>query len=146
MERGEVEARATNPWVSYKATTPHLVQQKLIKPIVQIGMTKEPDLPDVPLMRDLAKNPEDRQIIDFVSRAVAVGRPIATTPGVPAERVAALRTAFSAAVKDPQLLAEAERMQLPIVAPMTGEEAAAYAGEMRTVGPDIIAAARRITE
>ena len=121
MERGEVEARATNPWVSYKATTPHLIQDKLIKPIVQIGMSKEPDLPDVPLMRDLAKNPQDKQIIDFVSRAVAVGRPIATTPGVPAERVAALRRDLDATLKDPAFLADAEKQRMEIRA-MTGEE------------------------
>jgi tripartite-type tricarboxylate transporter receptor subunit TctC len=123
MEREEVEARATNPWVSYKATTPHLVEKKLIKPIVQIGMTKEPDLPDVPLMRDLAKTPEHQQIVDFISRSVSVGRPIATTPGVPAERVAALRKAFDATLADPEFLAEAEKQRMEIRA-MTGAELA----------------------
>ncbi|HET7680148.1 MAG TPA: tripartite tricarboxylate transporter substrate-binding protein [Xanthobacteraceae bacterium] len=123
MERGEVEARATNPWVSYKATTPHLVEKKMIKPIVQIGMTREPDLPDVPLMRDLAKTPEQKEIVDFISRAVAVGRPIATTPGVPAERVAALRKAFDATLKDPAFIAETEKQRMEIRA-MSGQELA----------------------
>jgi tripartite-type tricarboxylate transporter receptor subunit TctC len=123
MEREEVEARATNPWVSYKATTPHLVEKKLIKPIVQIGMTKEPDLPDVPLMRDLANTPEHQQIVDFISRSVSVGRPIATTPGVPAERVAGLRKAFDATLADPEFLAEAEKQRMEIRA-MTGAELA----------------------
>jgi tripartite-type tricarboxylate transporter receptor subunit TctC len=123
MERGEVEARATNPWVSYKATTPQLVEQKLIKPIIQIGMQKEPDLQDVPLMRDLAKTPDDKQIVDFISRAVAVGRPIATTPGVPAERVAALRRAFEATLTDPAFLADVEKQRMEIRG-MSGDELA----------------------
>jgi tripartite-type tricarboxylate transporter receptor subunit TctC len=121
MERGEVEGRATNPWVSYKATTPHLIEKKWIKPIVQIGMTKEEDLQDVPLMRDLAKTPEQKAIVDFISRSVSVGRPIATTPGVPADRVAALRKAFDATLKDPAFLAEAEKQRMEIQS-MTGQE------------------------
>jgi tripartite-type tricarboxylate transporter receptor subunit TctC len=123
MERGEVEGRATNPWVSYKATTPRLVNEKLITPIIQVGMQKESDLPDVPLMRDLAKTPEEKEIVDFISRAVAIGRPIATTPGVPAERVEALRKAFDATLKDPQFLADAEKQRMEIRA-MTGNELA----------------------
>lgn len=123
MERGEVDARATNPWVSYKAATPHLVEKKMIKPIVQIGMQKEPDLPDVPLLRDLAKTPEQKQVIDFISRSVSVGRPIATTPGVPPERVAALRKAFDATLADPEFLAEAEKQRMEIRA-MSGAELA----------------------
>jgi tripartite-type tricarboxylate transporter receptor subunit TctC len=123
MERGEVEGRATNPWVSYKATTPHLIEKKQIIPIIQVGMQKEPDLQDVPLMRDLAKSPDDKQIVDFMSASVAIGRPIATTPGVPAERVAALRKAFDATLADPAFLADAERQRMEIRA-MTGQELA----------------------
>jgi tripartite-type tricarboxylate transporter receptor subunit TctC len=137
MERGEVEARATNPWVSYKATTPHLVEKKMIKPIVQIGMTKEPDLPDVPLMRDLARTPEQKQIVDFVSASVAVGRPIATTPGVPAERVTALRRAFDATLKDPEFLADTEKQRMEIRA-MTGEELAKLVNDIIGASPDTL--------
>ena len=123
MERGEVEARATNPWVSYKATTPHLVEKKMIIPIMQVGLEKEADLPDVPLLRDLAKNPEQKQILDFISGSVAIGRPIATTPGVPADRVAALRKAFDATLADPAFLADTEKQRMEIRA-MTGQQLA----------------------
>jgi tripartite-type tricarboxylate transporter receptor subunit TctC len=138
MERGEVEARGTNPWVSYKATTPHLVEKKLIRPIVQVGMTKEPDLPDVPLMRDLAKTPEQKEIADFISRSVAIGRPIATTPGVPAERVAALRKAFDATLKDPAFLAETEKQRMEIRA-MTGQELAQLVSDIIGAPPATLA-------
>jgi tripartite-type tricarboxylate transporter receptor subunit TctC len=121
MERGEVEGRGTNPWVSYKATEPRLVTEKLINPIVQVGLTKEEDLPNVPLMRDLAKSPEQQAILDFMSEAVAVGRPIATTPGVPAERVAALRAAFDKTLTDPDFKKEAENQRADLD-PQTGAE------------------------
>jgi tripartite-type tricarboxylate transporter receptor subunit TctC len=123
MERGEVEGRATNPWVSYKATTPHLVEKKMIIPIMQVGLQKEADLPDVPLLRELARNPEEKQILDFISGSVAIGRPVATTPGVPAERVAALRKAFDATLADPEFLADAEKQRMEIRA-MTGQQLA----------------------
>ncbi len=123
MERGEVEGRATNPWVSYKATTPHLVNEKKIIPIIQVGLAKEPDLPDVPLLRDLAKTPEEKQILDFISGSVAIGRPVATTPGVPADRVAALRKAFDATLADPEFIADAEKQRMEIRA-MTGQQLA----------------------
>ena len=136
MERGEVEGRATNPWTSYKAATPRLVAEKLIIPIMQVGMQKEPDLPDVPLMRDLAKTPEDKQIVDFMSAAVAIGRPIATTPGVPADRVAALRKAFDATLADPAFLADSEKQRMEIRA-MTGEQLAKLVKDIIETPPDI---------
>jgi hypothetical protein len=123
MERGEVEGRATNPWASYIATDPNYVQQKLIIPIIQMGMTKEADLPDVPLMRDLAKSPADQAVLDFMSKSVAVGRPIATTPGVPADRIAALRKAFDDTLKDPAFIQEAKTQRAEIQ-PMTGAQLA----------------------
>jgi tripartite-type tricarboxylate transporter receptor subunit TctC len=123
MERNEVEGRAMNPWVAYKATTPRLVEEKLIIPIIQVGMTKEPDLPDVPLMRDLAKTAYEKQIVDFMSRAVSIGRPIATTPGVPVDRVAALRKAFDATLADPIFIADAEKQRMEVRS-MTGDELA----------------------
>jgi tripartite-type tricarboxylate transporter receptor subunit TctC len=129
MERGEVEGRATNPWASYQAVDPHYIEQKLINPIIQVGMKKEADLPHVPLLRDLAKNAEQQGILDFMSRGVAVGRPIATTPGVPAERVAALRAAFDATLKDPEFLAEAKTQRAEIE-PMTGAELARLINEI----------------
>jgi tripartite-type tricarboxylate transporter receptor subunit TctC len=136
MERGEVEGRATNPWVSYKASTPRLVNEKLIIPIIQVGMQKEADLPDVPLMRDLAETPEDKQIVDFISRAVAIGRPIATTPGAPAERVAALRKAFDATLNDPQFLADADKQRMEIRA-MDGAELAKLVREIIETPPEL---------
>jgi hypothetical protein len=79
-----------------------------------VGLEKEPDLPNVPLLRELAKTAPERQILDFMSLAVAIGRPIATTPGVPADRVAALRKAFDETLRDPAFIADAAKERLEI--------------------------------
>jgi len=121
MERGEVEGRATNPWASYVSTTPHYISEKRLNLLVQVGMRKDADLPNVPLMRDLGKTADDKAILDYVSKAVSVGRPVGTTPGVPADRVAALRKAFDATLKDAEFKAEADKQKMEI-SPMTGAE------------------------
>ena len=123
MERGEVEGRGTNPWASYKSAQPRLVKEKLIRPIIQIGLEKEPDLPDVPLLLDQPVAPEDKPVLEFMSKAVMVGRPIGTTPGVPANRVATLRRAFDATLKDPEFIAEAAAQNAEIDY-MSGEQLA----------------------
>jgi tripartite-type tricarboxylate transporter receptor subunit TctC len=114
MERGEVEGRSSSPWPSFLAATPHYVLDKLITPIVQVGIEKEAELPDVPLLRDLARTDRDKQVLDFMSTAVAIGRPVATTPGVPAERVAALRKAFDDTLRDRDFIADAAHERLEI--------------------------------
>jgi tripartite-type tricarboxylate transporter receptor subunit TctC len=121
MERGEVEGRGTNPYSSYMGSHPDWIPKKLIVPLVQAGIEKEPALPDVPLIRDLAVKAEDKPLLEFMARASTVGRPFATTPGAPAERVAALRAAFAATVKDPEFIAAADKEKLD-VRPQTGEE------------------------
>jgi tripartite-type tricarboxylate transporter receptor subunit TctC len=138
MERGEVEGRATNPWASYVSTDPLYVEKKWIIPVIQMGMEKEADLPNVPLMRDLARDPADQPVLDFMSKAVSVGRPIATTPGVPAERVAALRHAFDAALKDPAFIQEAKTQRAEIQ-PMSG-------AQLEQVVRDVIGAPAELRE
>jgi tripartite-type tricarboxylate transporter receptor subunit TctC len=137
MERGEVEGRATNPWASYVAVTPEYVQKKWIIPIIQVGMTKDPDLPDVPLLREQkARTPEDQAVLEFMSKATVVGRPIATTPGVPADRVAALRRAFDLTLKDPEFIKEAQTQRAEIDA-MTGAELAQIVNELIAAPADL---------
>jgi tripartite-type tricarboxylate transporter receptor subunit TctC len=114
MERGEVEGRSSSPWPSYLAATPHYVIDKLITPLVQVGLDKEPGLAHVPLLRDLARNAQEKDVLDFMSLAVAIGRPVATTPGVPADRAAALRQAFDTTLADPAFLADAEKQRLEL--------------------------------
>src|SRR3954452_20325820 len=121
MERGEVEGRGTNPYSGWMASKPTWIPQKLIIPLIQAGVEKEPALPDVPLIVDLPAKPEDKPLLQFMARAAAVGRLLATTPDVPAERVAALRAAFATMVKDPEFIAAAANENMEI-RPMNGEK------------------------
>lgn len=121
MEREEIEGRGTNPWSAWRATHSDWIEAKKIVPIIQVGLKKDAELPDVPLLMDLAGNDRERAILGYVSRAVAVGRPIATTPGVPAARLKALRAAFDATVVDPAFVADAKRQGLDVET-MTGAE------------------------
>jgi tripartite-type tricarboxylate transporter receptor subunit TctC len=136
MERGEVEANASNIWVRYKVETPHYIADKLIHPIIQVGEVKEPDLPDVPLLKDLAKKAEDKPLFEFMSASVAVGRPLATTPGVPAERIAALVKAFDETMQDPAFLADVENQRAD-VRPMDAADLTRLVNELIDAPDDI---------
>jgi tripartite-type tricarboxylate transporter receptor subunit TctC len=120
MERGEVEGYAANPWNSLLSANPELVRDRKLTILAQIGVEKEKDLPHVPLLPELAANDEQRAILDFISQAFAVGRPIATTPGVPPERLAALRKAFNDTVVDPVFIEAATKVGAEIK-PLYGE-------------------------
>jgi tripartite-type tricarboxylate transporter receptor subunit TctC len=123
MERGEVEGRGTNPYSDYMAAKPEWIPRKLVTPIIQVGMEKEPALPHVPLLRDQPVRDEDKPLLEFISRAVTVGRPLATTPGAPPERVAALRKAFEETLRDPEFIADAKRQNAEL-RPMPGDQLA----------------------
>jgi tripartite-type tricarboxylate transporter receptor subunit TctC len=137
MERGEVEGRGTNPYASYVAITPHYIRDKLIHMLVQVGAKKDPAIGNVPLLADYAKTDDQRQILDFFARAVSVGRPIATTPNVPKERVEALRRAFDATLKDPEFIADAEKQGAEI-SPMSGLELQQLVNGMISAPPAIL--------
>ena len=137
MERGELEGRSTNTWASYKAVTPHYVSGKTISPIVQIGMRKEAGLEHVPLLRELEMNASDKAVVELMSMAVTVGRPIGTTPGVPPERLTALRRAFDAALRDPEFIADAEKTRAEIDH-MGGEELQALIEAIAATPRDVL--------
>jgi tripartite-type tricarboxylate transporter receptor subunit TctC len=112
LERGEVEGRSTsNPQVLAPTKAEIVAKYNFL---IQAGMRKVADYQEVPLLRDLARTAEDERVFDFISQAVVLARPIVTNPGVPPERVAALRRAFEAAIADPLFLEEAAKQSLEI--------------------------------
>jgi tripartite-type tricarboxylate transporter receptor subunit TctC len=131
MERGEVGGRGSDSWASWKGTRPDWLREHKINILVQIGLTKAPDLPDVPLLMDLASNPEDRAVLRLLSAPSVIGRPIFGPPDVPAERIKALRQAFDATMKDPAFVAELEKAQLELE-PTSGEELERLVNEIAT--------------
>lgn len=120
MERGEIEGRGSNDWVGWKASKPDWVADRKIVVLAQIGLRREKDLPNVPLLMDLAANDRDREVLKLLSTNVILGKPVFTSPGVPSERLAALRKAFDDTMTDPEFLAEATRQRLEID-PVGGE-------------------------
>jgi tripartite-type tricarboxylate transporter receptor subunit TctC len=145
MEKGEVGGRGSNSWASWKSGHPQWLTEKKISILVQIGLTRAPDLPDVPLMSELAKNDEDRQVLTFMSADMGISRAIVTTPDVPADRLAALRTAFDKMVRDPEFLAEADKVQMDISA-SSGLEAQKVAESMLAMPPNVVARAKLLIE
>ena len=112
MERGEVAAR-NNTWSSWKSTKRDWLANKDIIILVQAG-PKVSELPDVPSVEELARNEDDRRVMQLIISGTKLGRPLATTPGVPAERVAALRAAFDATMTDPEFLKQTEAAKIDV--------------------------------
>jgi tripartite-type tricarboxylate transporter receptor subunit TctC len=145
MERGEVGGRGSNIWASWKSTRPQWLAEKKIHMLVQVGLKRNAELPDVPLMQELVKDELNRQALIFMSADSAIARSIVTTADTPPDRVAALRRAFDAAMKDPALLAEAERAHQDINA-VTGEQAQAVANSIVNTPAAVTAKAKEILE
>jgi tripartite-type tricarboxylate transporter receptor subunit TctC len=143
LERGEIDVRGSNSWGSWKSGRPEWVAQKKINVLVQIGLRKAADLPDVPLLMELGSNDEDRAILRLLSASATIGRPLFTTPDVPADRVQALRNAFNAVMKDPAFLEQAQKQQFDIN-PISGEELQAIVQAMVGSTPRVISGLRRI--
>jgi tripartite-type tricarboxylate transporter receptor subunit TctC len=141
MERGEVAGRAGQSWDGWKVTRPDWIKTGKLIPLLQIGLARAKDLPDVPLALELAKTEEQKQIISMFSDTVALGRPLLAGPGVPKERVAVLREAFKRTMQDPELLEEARRGNFDVV-PILGEELQAIVARMMATPPAIVEKAR----
>jgi len=143
LERGEIDGRASNSWASWKSTHPDWVRDKKIIVLVQVGLKRAPDLADVPLLLELAGNDTDRQVLTFLSADTAISRSLVVAPDTPPERVAALRHAFDATMKDPEFLAEAEKAKMEME-PMSGEEAQKIADSIVNTPPPIVARAKTL--
>jgi tripartite-type tricarboxylate transporter receptor subunit TctC len=121
IERGEVQGRCGWAWSSIKATHQHWVDQKKLNLLVQFSLVKHPELPDVPLVLDFARDDRQHQILKLIFARQIFGWPFLAPPGVPTERLVALRAAFMAAMKDKDLLAEAAKGKIEI-APLSGDD------------------------
>src|SRR6478735_6116455 len=120
MERGEVMGRCGWSWSSVIATHKNWIDEKKINVLVQLSLSKHPDLLKVPLVMDFAKNNEEKQIFKLVFARQPMGRPFLMPPGIPADRMVAVRKAFMDTMKDREFLADAEKMKLEIN-PVSGD-------------------------
>jgi len=137
MERGEVGGRCGWSWSSLKATRMRWVSDKKVAIFLQMALTKHAQLPNVPLILDLARTDEQREIVKLVFARQVVAWPYVAPPGVPEERIAALRTAFMETMKDKEFLAEADKAKLEIN-PVSGEEIEKLIGELYATAPTVV--------
>jgi tripartite-type tricarboxylate transporter receptor subunit TctC len=143
MERGELQGRASNSWASWKSTRPQWVAEKKLIVLVQVALKRDPELKDVPTLIELVKSERDKSLMAFLSAETAVARAFIAPPGIPADRLNALRRAFDKTVRDPQFLADAAKTKMDIQ-PMTGEEAQPIAHAIVNTSPEVIAYARKV--
>jgi tripartite-type tricarboxylate transporter receptor subunit TctC len=126
VERGELQGHFGTTWTNISTAQPAWLKEKKIKVIAQFGETKHRDLMDVPLLGDYVIKPEDKAALAAFLARQETGKPYFAPPGVPAERLALLRKAFNAAIKDKDYLAEMAKAGLDVLDPMTGEDIDAY--------------------
>jgi len=145
MESGEIQGNGASNWSTLKALNANWIAEQKVRPIAQWALRKHPELTDVPMVLDLAKSAPDRQALLLALARLEFGRPFFLPPNVPADRVEALRRAFDATMKDPQFLADAQRLQLDID-PLTGEQVAALVEQVARTSPDTAARVRAAME
>ena len=114
VEKGEVEGICGLAWQTYKAISYDWIENRKINVIVQMGLEKNPELPQVPLAIDLLSNPDDRKVLELIVVPQEFGRPFVAPPGVPADRMAVYRKAFKAVLADEQFRAESARQRLSL--------------------------------
>jgi len=143
MERGEVEANGAITWASIKATMTAMLKEHRINLIVQFGLRKHPDLPDVPNALSFAKTDEQRAALLLLFATQEFGRPYIAPPDLPAPVAAALRDGFAATMKDPAFLEEAGRRGLDID-PTPVAEIDAVVGKLYATPPDTVQRVREV--
>jgi tripartite-type tricarboxylate transporter receptor subunit TctC len=143
MERGEVDGLCGISWSTVKSRHAEWIKSNKINVLVQAGLTKEPDLPEVPQAADLVKGAEQMQILRLVLTTHAMARPFTAPPEIPADRKEMLRKAFDETMNDPEFRAEAAKLQLDIN-PISGASIDTLLQEIYATPKDVAARAARI--
>jgi tripartite-type tricarboxylate transporter receptor subunit TctC len=140
MERGEVQGTIAN-WSTLKAIGSKWLEEKKVRIISQWALQKNPEIGDVPLILDLANSDADKQALLLAIARLEYGRPFFLPPGVPADRVIALRRAFDATMKDPAFVEEAKKTKIDLD-PLTGEEVQKLVAQVSRTPADVVARVR----
>jgi tripartite-type tricarboxylate transporter receptor subunit TctC len=145
IERGEVVAMGRSSYYGFRAQKPDWLRDGKVNILAQIGFAKQPELPDVPLLLDLMSSEEERQMALLVTLPTAIGYNHWVAPEVPADRVTMLREAYEATLKDPALLADAQKQNLEIV-PKTPTQVEALIRKAAETPPEIRQKVAKILE
>ena len=142
IERGELDGDCG----SFHSISPSWVRDKIIHTFVRFTEHRLPEIPEsATFVNDFAKTEEQKQLLDMLNAADDVGRPVIMSGKVPKDRVAILRKAFNATMRDPAFIADMKKQQLPVT-PLTGEEAERVVAKMTGAPPNIVAQAKRVFE
>jgi tripartite-type tricarboxylate transporter receptor subunit TctC len=144
MEKGEVDAECGS-YSSLKTEQPAWIRDKKVSFLVLLGLERHPDLPDIPTVMELARSDIQRSVFKIILAQQEAGRPLIAPPGLPADRLAALRRAFDETVKDPEFLADAKRIGLE-VNPASGEQLQKLMVEIYASPPEPVERAKRAVE
>ncbi len=120
MERGEVDG-ASSSWAAVKVGKQSWLRERKIKIILQTAPQRSPELQDAPSLGEIGNTPEDKQVFALYASGSAIGRSVIGPPGIPAERVTAMRDGFLAMVRDPEFIAEVQRTNVELD-PLPGVE------------------------
>jgi tripartite-type tricarboxylate transporter receptor subunit TctC len=137
MERGEVDGLCGLSWSTIKTRHAQSLREKKINVLVQSAFKKVPELGAVPLVMDMTKDAEKLQILKLILAAQEMARPFAAPPGIPADRKAALIAAFDATMKDPEYLADAEKLKID-VNPVSARDLDKLLAELYATPKDVV--------
>lgn len=144
-ERGELDGRCGWSWGSVKATRPTWVSgPDALRVLLQLSVERSPEMPNVPTIYEKTKSDSDKQVVRLIVSRQIIARPFAAPPEVPADRLAALRSAFSATMKDKEFLAEADKLKLEIVDPVSGVDMQKLIADLYKSPPDVLARAKEV--
>ncbi len=142
MERGEIQGTANWSWSDIQKGHNDWVRDSKIRLLLQLGLKKSPDLPDVPLIVDMARNDEDRSVFEILMGMKALGRPYFIAPGVPEDRSNALRIAFMETMRDSDFLAEAKK-SLGTIDPVSGADMQNIVARVYSLPSNVVDKARQ---
>jgi tripartite-type tricarboxylate transporter receptor subunit TctC len=145
MERGEVQGRALTVTSLMSGNDASWLRDGKINVIAQMGVEKNPAIPDVPMIMDYVKDATAKSLFEFMFLPLQAGRPVAAPPEVPADRVEALRTAFEAAANDPDFQAELKQ-QNATVEMITGEEIDVIVEKLYGASEDVLASVKTLLQ
>jgi len=144
MERGEVDA-VSMPWTVFRVLRADWLRDKKVNVLLQTGLDKAPDLPDVPRLIDLGRDAEQRTILELFSQSEKIGRSFTAPPDMPPERVAELRAAYAATMQDADFLADANVANVELD-PMSGADLQAIIAKFFDHPPALVAKALALTK
>ncbi len=137
LERGEVGGMAGYNYASLKSSRPDWLRDRKVNVLMQYTFEPHPELGNVPSLTKLVRTPDERAVFELLVLPQEMGRPVFGPPGIPQDRLQALRAAFDLFVGDAAVLADAEKTQLEIYKPMSGGEVAAMVNRLHEASPDL---------